>query len=103
MSRPFDVEIAALTDARAVASEIALAPECNPSGDPNAKSFFIETFGCQMNVHDSEKVAGVLLERGYRAVETAADADFLLYNTCSIREKAAQKVFQRLNDFKFAA
>ncbi len=56
-----------------------------------------------MNVHDSEKVAGVLLERGYRAVDTAAEADFLLYNTCSIREKAAQKVFQRLNDFKFAA
>ena len=75
----------------------------NAIHDPNSKSFYIETFGCQMNVHDSEKVAGVLLERGYRPVDVAADADFLLYNTCSIREKAAQKVFQRLNDFKFAA
>ena len=56
-----------------------------------------------MNVHDSEKVAGVLLERGYRAVDDAQQADLLLYNTCSIREKAAQKVFSRLNDFKFAA
>lgn len=68
-----------------------------------AKKFFIETFGCQMNVHDSEKVAGVLMGRGYRPVESAADADLLLYNTCSIREKAAQKVFSRLADFKWDA
>jgi len=77
----------------------ALAPEAVSS----AKSFYIETFGCQMNVHDSEKVAGVLMGRGYRPVDDAADADLLLYNTCSIREKAAQKVFSRLADFKFAA
>src|SRR5271169_1285444 len=64
------------------------------------KSFFLETFGCQMNDHDSEKVAGVLQGRGYRAVETPADADLVLYNTCSIREKAAQKVFARLGDWK---
>ena len=63
-------------------------------------SFYIETFGCQMNVHDSEKVAGVLLDRGYRAVPTAAEADFMLYNTCSIREKAAQKVFSRLGEWR---
>jgi len=69
----------------------------------SAKSFYIETFGCQMNVHDSEKVAGVLMGRGYRPVDDAADADLLLYNTCSIRERAAQKVFSRLSDFKFAA
>lgn len=67
------------------------------------KKFFIETFGCQMNVHDSEKVAGVLMKRGYRPVETANEADLLLYNTCSIREKAAQKVFSRLADFKWDA
>ncbi|MGH9714985.1 MAG: tRNA (N6-isopentenyl adenosine(37)-C2)-methylthiotransferase MiaB [Candidatus Acidiferrales bacterium] len=64
------------------------------------KSFYIETFGCQMNVHDSEKVSGVLLGRGYRAVETPAQADLVLYNTCSIREQAAQKVFSRLGDWK---
>jgi tRNA-2-methylthio-N6-dimethylallyladenosine synthase len=64
------------------------------------KSFFIETFGCQMNDHDSEKVAGVLQGRGYWPVETPAQADLVLYNTCSIREKAAQKVFARLGDWK---
>ncbi|HTV60354.1 MAG TPA: tRNA (N6-isopentenyl adenosine(37)-C2)-methylthiotransferase MiaB [Verrucomicrobiae bacterium] len=74
-----------------------------PSPDKAAKKFFIETFGCQMNVHDSEKVAGVLMGRGYRPVESATDADLLLYNTCSIREKAAQKVFSRLADFKWDA
>ncbi len=64
------------------------------------RSFYIETFGCQMNVHDSEKVSGVLMSRGYRPVETYEEADFILYNTCSIREKAAQKVFSRLGAFK---
>lgn len=70
------------------------------SDAPKAPSFFIETFGCQMNVHDSEKVAGVLLARGYRQVESADSADMILFNTCSIREKAAQKVFTRLGDFR---
>jgi len=64
------------------------------------KSFYIETFGCQMNVHDSEKVIGTLEERGYAQVETPESADLVLYNTCSIRDKAEQKVFQRLQDNK---
>ena len=55
-----------------------------------------------MNVHDSEKVAGVLLARGYSPAPTLAEADLLLYNTCSIREKAAQKVFSRLGEFRLA-
>jgi tRNA-2-methylthio-N6-dimethylallyladenosine synthase len=63
-------------------------------------TFFIETFGCQMNDHDSEKVAGVLLGRGYRQMETVDAAKLILYNTCSIREKAAQKVFSRLGEFR---
>src|SRR5580658_6780000 len=62
-------------------------------------TFFLETFGCQMNDHDSEKVAGVLLSRGYQQVETPESASLILYNTCSIREKAAQKVFSRLGEF----
>src|SRR5580692_10948550 len=70
---------------------------------PAGKSFFLETFGCQMNDHDSEKVAGVLQGRGYHAVESPAQADLVLYNTCSIREKAAQKVFARLGDWKTLA
>ena len=53
-----------------------------------------------MNVHDSEKVVGVLAGRGYRQVEKLTDADLIFYNTCSIREKAAQKVFSRLGEFR---
>jgi tRNA-2-methylthio-N6-dimethylallyladenosine synthase len=64
------------------------------------KTFFLETFGCQMNVHDSEKVVGTLVQQGYRQVETVEQADLILYNTCSIRDKAEQKVFHRLADFK---
>ena len=64
------------------------------------KTFFIETFGCQMNFHDSEKVIGTLIQQGYRQVETVEEADLIFYNTCSIRDKAEQKVFHRLADFK---
>jgi len=53
-----------------------------------------------MNDHDSEKVAGVLLSRGYRQVESPEAASLILYNTCSIREKAAQKVFSRLGEYR---
>ena len=70
-------------------------PETNPQ-----KTFYLETFGCQMNVHDSEKVVGTLLQEGYRQVQTVDQADLILYNTCSIRDKAEQKVFHRLADFK---
>ncbi|MBM3787368.1 MAG: tRNA (N6-isopentenyl adenosine(37)-C2)-methylthiotransferase MiaB [Acidobacteria bacterium] len=64
------------------------------------KSFYLETFGCQMNVHDSEKVIGTLLERGYRQTEDAGEASLVLYNTCSIRDKAEQKVFNKLQQHK---
>jgi tRNA-2-methylthio-N6-dimethylallyladenosine synthase len=65
-----------------------------------SKTFYLETFGCQMNVHDSEKVIGTLISEGYRQVETVDEADLILYNTCSIRDKAEQKVFHRLADYK---
>src|SRR6202161_795470 len=64
------------------------------------KTFYLETFGCQMNAHDSEKVIGTLVHEGYRQVETVEEAGLVLYNTCSIRDKAEQKVFNRLNDYK---
>ena len=64
------------------------------------KTFYLETFGCQMNAHDSEKVIGTLIQQGYRQVEVEEDAGLILYNTCSIRDKAEQKVFNRLNDYK---
>src|SRR5271167_2285801 len=65
------------------------------------RTFYLETFGCQMNDHDSEKVAGVLISRGYSQVASADSAGIVLYNTCSIREKAAQKVFSRLGEYRF--
>ena len=64
------------------------------------KTFYLETFGCQMNAHDSEKVIGTLQQQGYHQVEAEEDAGLILYNTCSIRDKAEQKVFNRLNDYK---
>ena len=64
------------------------------------KTFYLETFGCQMNVHDSEKVVGTLIRQGYRQVESVDEAGLVLYNTCSIRDKAEQKVFHRLADFR---
>jgi len=68
----------------------------------SSKTFYLETFGCQMNVHDSEKVIGTLLAKGYAQVETPEEAELVLYNTCSIRDKAEQKVFNRLQQFKRA-
>jgi tRNA-2-methylthio-N6-dimethylallyladenosine synthase len=78
------------------------APQTVPSATrpQSGSTFFLETFGCQMNDHDSEKVAGVLLSRGYKQVESPDAASLVLYNTCSIREKAAQKVFSRLGEFR---
>ena len=64
------------------------------------KTFYLETFGCQMNVHDSEKVIGTLVAQGYRQVESVEEAGLVLYNTCSIRDKAEQKVFHRLADYR---
>ena len=66
----------------------------------SAKTFYLETFGCQMNFHDSEKVIGTLMSQGYQQVEEVEEADLILYNTCSIRDKAEQKVFHRLADFR---
>jgi tRNA-2-methylthio-N6-dimethylallyladenosine synthase len=58
--------------------------------------FYIETFGCQMNVNDSEKVAGLLQAEGYEAAPDAASADFVFVNTCAVREKAAEKLYHSL-------
>jgi len=94
MNKPFDIELERLTG-RASYSEGFRGVGAGQRG-----TFFLETFGCQMNDHDSEKVAGLLLSRGYRQVETPEAASLILYNTCSIREKAAQKVFSRLGEYR---
>jgi len=94
MSKPFDIELERLTG-RTSYSEVIPGVAAGQRG-----TFFLETFGCQMNDHDSEKVAGLLLSRGYQQVETPEAASLILYNTCSIREKAAQKVFSRLGEYR---
>ena len=99
MSGPFDVSLDTLTG-RSVATEDVAAEVSSHPAERAGATFFLETFGCQMNEHDSEKVAGVLLSRGYRQVESPDAASLILYNTCSIREKAAQKVFSRLGEYR---
>ena len=66
----------------------------------NKRSVYIETYGCQMNVNDSEVVAAILEKEGYDYTENIAQAQLILLNTCSIREHAENKVFQRLHEIK---
>ena len=72
------------------------------NGDPNQykKLFYIESYGCQMNFSDSEIVASILNKEGFGATRNFEDADLVLLNTCSIREKAEQTVRKRLTEFK---
>ncbi|MGB8621877.1 MAG: tRNA (N6-isopentenyl adenosine(37)-C2)-methylthiotransferase MiaB [Paracoccaceae bacterium] len=65
-----------------------------------AKKLFIKTYGCQMNVYDSERMAEAMGGAGYVTTDTADDADMILLNTCHIREKAAEKVYSELGRFK---
>jgi len=62
--------------------------------------FFVETFGCQMNVNDSEKVAGLLLADGHERAASPEAADFVFINTCAVREKAAEKLYHALGRLK---
>jgi tRNA-2-methylthio-N6-dimethylallyladenosine synthase len=97
MNSRVDVQLDALTGSRA-GLLVGESATLEPTG--GGKTFYLETFGCQMNVHDSEKVAGVLLGRGYRQVDTFDAAKLVLYNTCSIREKAAHKIYSRLGAYR---
>ena len=100
MGKTFDIGLESLTRGAggAIFPNRAFDP---PGATATARgTFFLETFGCQMNDHDSEKVAGVLVSRGYRQVASPDTASLILYNTCSIREKAAQKVFSRLGEYR---
>ena len=65
------------------------------------QSYFVLTTGCQMNAHDSEKLAGMLENMGYIASLTEENADFVIYNTCCIRENAEEKVYGRLGRLKY--
>ncbi|MBC8213473.1 MAG: tRNA (N6-isopentenyl adenosine(37)-C2)-methylthiotransferase MiaB [Candidatus Marinimicrobia bacterium] len=62
--------------------------------------FYIETFGCQMNVYDTELISGILEESGFKKTSNIENADAIFLNTCSVREKAEETVFNRLNNLK---
>jgi len=64
------------------------------------KKIYIETYGCQMNVHDSEKAIRMFSDLGYSQTSEVSEADLVLLNTCMVREKAARKVFARINEIK---
>jgi tRNA-2-methylthio-N6-dimethylallyladenosine synthase len=114
MGKSFDIGLERLTGTRVAGrpdemTDLKIGHYSDPAGNeraqagvpvPHGETFYLETFGCQMNDHDSEKVAGVLLARGYRQVDGPEAAKVILYNTCSIREKAAQKVFSRLGELR---
>jgi tRNA-2-methylthio-N6-dimethylallyladenosine synthase len=72
---------------------------------PNTKSYYLKTFGCQMNVYDSERMTEALTRDGYAATDDISSADLVILNTCHIREKAAEKVYSdlgRIRDMKDA-
>ena len=85
----FPVEIQTLTTVRSIA--------CRARSRGEGKRVFIKTYGCQMNLADSELMGGILLEHGYTAAEELEDADVILINTCAVREKAEDRVFGRLS------
>jgi tRNA-2-methylthio-N6-dimethylallyladenosine synthase len=62
--------------------------------------YFIETYGCQMNVHDAERMAGLLEQSGYDRADSDRDADLVVINTCSVRERAEEKLYTRLGEIK---
>ena len=65
--------------------------------------YFIETYGCQMNVHDSERIAGLLEQAGYESTTEPRDADVFVINTCSVRERAEEKLYTRLGEIRQAS
>lgn len=66
----------------------------------NLPKYYIETYGCQMNLSDSEIVASILAESGYIAADSAGSADIILLNTCSVRDNAEKKIFEKLTHLK---
>ena len=70
-----------------------------PITDPSRKQVYIETYGCQMNVNDSEVILSILQEAGYALTESMEEADLILANTCSIRDNAEQRIWGRIDQF----
>ena len=83
-----------------VAGAVLDAPRSEPETATERKHVYVETYGCQMNVNDSEVMLSVLKDGGYDETDDMHDADVILVNTCAIREKAEAKIWQRLAYFK---
>ena len=98
--RPLPKSKGPISGSRAAVSHGHYPPE--PPGYPpeRVKRFHVTTFGCQMNEHDSERMKGMLESLGYREVAERADADLILFNTCSIREKADDRFVAHLHEAK---
>ena len=71
-----------------------------PISDPSRPKVYIETYGCQMNVNDSEVILSILQDAGYALTEDIEEADVILANTCSIRDNAEQRIWGRIDQFK---
>ena len=71
-----------------------------PIKDKGSRKVFIETYGCQMNVNDSEVVLSILQDAGYERCGSISEADLILVNTCSVRDNAEQRVLGRLDVFR---
>ena len=71
-----------------------------PIIDPAQKKVYIETYGCQMNVNDSEVILSILQKVGYCLTENIDEADLILANTCSIRDNAEQRIWGRIEQFR---
>ena len=71
-----------------------------PVQDPSRKKVYIETYGCQMNVNDSEVILSILQDAGYALTEDIGSADVILANTCSIRDNAEQRIWGRIDQFR---
>src|SRR5689334_24384797 len=65
-----------------------------------SRKYLIETYGCQMNAHDSERMAGLLEQAGYESTDDAADADVVVINTCSVRNRAEGQLYTRLGELR---
>ena len=74
--------------------------DIRPITDPSRPKVYIETYGCQMNVNDSEVILSILQDAGYALTENIEEADVILANTCSIRDNAEQRIWGRIDQFK---
>src|SRR4051795_4431368 len=71
-----------------------------PGALPGARTYRVRTYGCQMNVHDSERLAGLLEAAGYRAAADGDDADVVVLNTCAVRENADNRLYGNLGHLR---